>query len=301
MAQFFVDTFSGLATAHLFWEDTLGITVGAWPFFGYVTIAGALVAAWVGWSKSRREQLSGKAAAVLLFALLSFIAIFAEITITPQAGGPHHFIMLFPYPQMILVGMIFSVWPSGLIEKRSPLQFAGASLFALLAFAFSIFDVTASFRHFSANLTRTKTNPRWNPAISTLAQSLLKSDANSIVVADWGIANQLYCYFGKQAWALPKGQPPKNRKKKWRTLICDGYMRFREEERTNNPKEALRAMESEKVLVVSYTPKNATFPEIPRAISRVMAADGRPYKQTTIPDLNGFPLYEIRWIGCDPK
>jgi hypothetical protein len=121
--------------------------------------------------------------------LIMFIVIFTEIVMTPQAGGPHHTLMLFPldllacFAAAFVFANILPVW-----GHRVATIFCGL---ALLVWA--SFQIQGLQRHFcrfgDPNLFR---GP-WSPRIEQLADYLNTNGKqfDAIYCVDWGIGQQI--------------------------------------------------------------------------------------------------------------
>src|SRR5262249_36407969 len=91
-------TSTGAATAHLWFKSAP--TVTSWTGWGVLTATVillflTLVSYWL--HGSANKSLDIKALKFCLWSLLMFGIIYLEIVLTPQAGGPHHLIMVFPF------------------------------------------------------------------------------------------------------------------------------------------------------------------------------------------------------------
>jgi hypothetical protein len=124
-----------------------------------------------------------------LWCLLMFGIIFLEIALTPQAGGPHHTIMLFPFDLLACFSAAFLFVRALPLRMRLPvtllqgivlLTWAGAEVRSLQGH-FIRFDEAANFWG------------RWSPQIEGLAKYLDKKgrEADAIYCVEWGIGTQL--------------------------------------------------------------------------------------------------------------
>ena len=127
------------------------------------------------------------------FCITAMFLVSMQIAFTPQAGGPHHYVMLFPFPLLALAFCSRAIAEH--LDNRHYLStarafiviIAGSAL--LLAFA----NATNTFIYLKHFKTSADYNPRWSPAIYKLAKFIGKKGdgVNKIVCVDWGIANQL--------------------------------------------------------------------------------------------------------------
>jgi Dolichyl-phosphate-mannose-protein mannosyltransferase len=123
------------------------------------------------------------------FLIIGFL-IFAQIVITPHAGGPHHYAMIFPWPLLAFAFLAKSLYAQ--IAKNN-LRLLAALLLACVAiclFWVNAHNTTVFFTHFRTNQ---HYNPRWSPAIYSLSEYINKHgyEARRIMSLDWGLDNQL--------------------------------------------------------------------------------------------------------------
>ena len=126
----------------------------------------------------------------LFFSLIG-VLIFAQIVITPQAGGPHHYSMIFPLP---LLAFVFLARPLyGQIATKNSSRFATLLLFFAAACVFMV-NVHNTGWYLSRLRTDSQYNPRWSPAIYSLSRYINEHgfETQSIVSVDWGLHNPLH-------------------------------------------------------------------------------------------------------------
>ncbi len=132
----------------------------------------------------------------LFFSLIGFL-IFAQIVITPLAGGPHHYLMIFPLP---LLAFVFFARPLyGQIATKNSSRFAALLLFFAAACVFMV-NVHNTGSYLSRLRTDSQYNPRWSPAIYSLSRYINEHgfETQSIVSVDWGLHNQLHALAPKK-------------------------------------------------------------------------------------------------------
>ena len=182
-----LSTLSGQAVASFIFEDASAI-ISYVPFW-LIVITGflALVSLFVPMSNAgaREDRKDG------LFCLVVAFLIFLQILITRQAGGPHHYLMVFPLPLLAFAFLAKSVYTQ-LADKN--LRLVGALVFcsaAVCLFAVNVHNSAAYLSHFRAN---THYNPRWSPEIYSLSRYIREHgfEAKSIIFADWGLHTQLH-------------------------------------------------------------------------------------------------------------
>jgi hypothetical protein len=124
-----------------------------------------------------------------LWCLLMFGIIFLQMVLTPQAGGPHHTIMLFPFD--LLAGFVAAfLFVNSFSRKLQPIVL-------LLELCVLIGLVTSNIRslevHFSKFEDISSFRGRWSPHAELLAKYLDETagKVDSIFVVDWGIGFEL--------------------------------------------------------------------------------------------------------------
>ena len=118
-----------------------------------------------------------------------FGIIFIEIVFTPQSGGPHHTIMLFPFD--LLAGFIAAfLFANAFPKKRQPiiLLLEGFVLLCLVASNLRSLEV-----HFSKFADMSSFRGRCSPHVELLARYLdtTADKVDSIFIVDWGIGFQV--------------------------------------------------------------------------------------------------------------
>jgi 4-amino-4-deoxy-L-arabinose transferase-like glycosyltransferase len=125
------------------------------------------------------------------FLLLIAFLVFLQILITPQAGGPHHYSMIFPLP--LLVFVFFGQPLYRQISTTKVRRFVGLLLActAAGAFAVNLYNTVGYLGHFEANGSY---NAPWSPAIYSLSRYVNERglEAQSVICVDWGLHNQLH-------------------------------------------------------------------------------------------------------------
>jgi hypothetical protein len=125
------------------------------------------------------------------FCLLIGLLIFIQIAITPQAGGPHHYSMIFPFPILGFVFLSKSLYSEVTTKsvQRCAAVVLGAA--AICIFVVNGYNTAAYLSHFRTNL---RYNPRWSPEIYSLSEYVNEHgfEAKRIISADWGLYDQLH-------------------------------------------------------------------------------------------------------------
>jgi len=126
-------------------------------------------------------------ASLPLFFLFSSILIFTQAVLTPQAGGAHHLLLLWPFPQLFAIS-VFARLHRGL---RRPMQLIVSITFASLLVFVVVTQVEVEL-HYQKLLSRPElVSPKWSPRIYDLSREIESKDVDLIVSTDWGLHPQL--------------------------------------------------------------------------------------------------------------
>ncbi len=122
-----------------------------------------------------------------LFFLISALLIFAQAVITPQAGGTHHLLLLWPLPQLFAIAAFASLHLElGKLAGRIALIAS-----TLLILFVTETQVRAEFHYLSLLSNPELSSPRWTPKIYDLSRELEARDVDLIISTDWGLYPQL--------------------------------------------------------------------------------------------------------------
>jgi hypothetical protein len=117
-----------------------------------------------------------------------FGIIWLEVVLTPQAGGPHHLIMVFPFDLLsgFSAAFLFVSTFSGM--RRSVLLLEGCVLFIYMASNLRSLEM-----HFRKFRDMSSFRGRWSPHVELLAAFLNEKAKNVdfIYMVDWGIGLEL--------------------------------------------------------------------------------------------------------------
>jgi hypothetical protein len=182
----FVETMSGATIA----DFVFGSRAGIIPFTPglLILIDGFLaltcLALRLSNAQARENRRNG------IFSLILTCLIFVQIVITPHAGGPHHYAMIFPWPLLAFAFLAKSLYTQ--IAKKN-IRLLAALLFACAAicvFFINAHNTAVFFAHFQSN---SRYNPRWSPGIYSLSGYINEHgyEASRIISLDWGLNNQL--------------------------------------------------------------------------------------------------------------
>jgi hypothetical protein len=248
-----LSTLSGAGIASFLFGNNTGIITFI-PFWLIVTDCYLALACLFFLSHNAEQEENRKDG--LFFLLIGFL-VFAQIVITPQAGGPHHYVMIFPLP---LLAFVFLAQPAyRRISANALRQFAAVLLVSAAACVFFV-NAHNTLWYLSRFRTNSQYNPRWSPAIYSLSDYINEHgrDVHSIISIDWGLHNQLH------ALAPRELQP----------LLHDYWPTFKELKNEDQASEATAlntVIPEGKNLVVTFAASKETFPETRRNFLAAMA------------------------------
>ncbi|PYJ80033.1 MAG: hypothetical protein DME69_02445 [Verrucomicrobia bacterium] len=158
------------------------------------------------------------------FCLLIGLLIFLQIIITPQAGGPHHYSMIFPLPLLAFAFLARSLYTQFATENLRRLAAVLLGSAAVFVFAVNVHNTTVYLSHFRTN---SHYSPHWSPEIYSLSDYISEHgfEAKSIICVDWGLHNQLHALAPmelrrrmRDCWPIFKELDKKNEEKQTATL-----------------------------------------------------------------------------------
>jgi Dolichyl-phosphate-mannose-protein mannosyltransferase len=125
------------------------------------------------------------------FLLLISFLVFVQILVTPQAGGPHHYSMIFPLPLLAFVFLAQPLYRQ--VATKTLRRFAALLLVsaAVCVFTVNLYNLGGYLARLRAN---SHYNARWSPEIYSLSQYINEHGpgAQSVISVDWGLHNQLH-------------------------------------------------------------------------------------------------------------
>jgi len=278
-----VSTLSGAAVAHFIFENPAGII----PFVPYwlIVVDGFLALACLFLPMSnalaRENRKNG------LFCFLVGFLIFVQIVITPQAGGPHHYSMIFPWPLLTLAFLGKSVYTQFATKN---FRYLGGVLLGSAAVCLFVVNVHNSAEYLSHFGATPHYNPRCSPEIYSLSHYVNEHGfkAKSIICVDWGLHTQLHAL-------APK---------KLRRRMHDDWPTFQTLSQKDKESQtaALNYIFPEgKSLAVTFAPPKETFPDTRRNFLAALAA--RPeFKSRLVKEFwfGGEKIYEMYEIVRTP-
>jgi len=241
-----IGTLSGAAIAEFVFENHAGI-ISFTPVL-LILVDGFLavrcLALPLSNAQARENRKNG-----FFFLIIGFL-ILAQIVITPHAGGPHHYAMIFPWPLLAFAFLAKSLYTQ---IARKNLRLLAALLLACVAICLVCVQAhnTAVFlTHFRTN---PHYNPRWSPAIYSLSGYINEHgyEARRIMSLDWGLDNQL------------RALAPK----KLQGRMCDCWAPLRELDKKTVAEQSASAdlsFPKGKSFALTFAESKETFPETRR-------------------------------------
>jgi hypothetical protein len=188
-----LSTLSGQAVARFIFGDARGI-ISYVPFW-LIVVDGFLALACLFLPMSNAEARENRKNG--LFCLLIGFLIFVQIVITPQAGGPHHYSMIFPWPLLALAFLGKCLYTQFATKNFRHLGGVLLGSAAVCVFVVNVHNSAEYLFHFRTN---PHYNPRWSPEIYSLSRYVNEHgfQAKSIICVDWGLHTQLHALAPKK-------------------------------------------------------------------------------------------------------
>lgn len=138
---------------------------------------------------SGSKEIDRRVLRFCLWCVLMFSIIFVQIALTPQAGGVHHTIMLFPFDLLACFSAAYLLTRALPQSKR----WLGLTLEYSVLCLWLVASLVSVGLHFRAFKNTDGFYGRFSPRIEELAKYLDKkaATADAIYVVEWGIGNQL--------------------------------------------------------------------------------------------------------------
>jgi hypothetical protein len=270
---------SGVAVAHLVFENSSGI-ISFVPFWLIVTDC-YLALASLFFLRQNAEARENRRNGFFLF-LIGFL-VFVQIVITPLAGGPHHFSMIFPLP---LLAFVFLAQPLYRQIATKNLRRLAAVLLVSAAVCVFVTNLHNVGTYLSRFRTSSHYSPRWSPEIYSLSQYINEhgSQAQNVISVDWGLHNELH------ALAPRKLQP--------RMLDCwSAFQNFGNENQEQQSAALNSIFPKGKSLAIAFAASKETFPETRRNFLAALASHpelkSRLLKEFSYADEKIYEVYEI--------
>jgi dolichyl-phosphate-mannose-protein mannosyltransferase len=188
-----LSTLSGQAVAGFIFGDATGI-ISYVPFW-LIVVDGVLLLATLFMPMSNAEARENRKNG--LFCSVTASLIFLQIVITPQAGGPQHYLMIFPLPFLAFAFLGKSLYTQ-LATKN--LRYLGGLLFGSAAVSLFVVNVHNSAEYLFHFRNNPRYNHRWSPEIYSLSRYINNHafEAKSIICVDWGLHTQLHALAPKE-------------------------------------------------------------------------------------------------------
>ena len=186
-------TLSGQGVAWFIFRDAGGI-ISYVPFWlivvgGFMALATLFVP--MSNAEARENRKNG------LFCFLIVFLIFLQIIITPQAVGPHHYLMVFPWPLLTFAFLARCLYDHFRTKKLSQVATLPLVAAATCIFFVNIHNTMSYLSHFRSN---PHYAARWSPEIYSLSRYVNEHgfEAKSIICVDWGLYTQFQALAPKQ-------------------------------------------------------------------------------------------------------
>jgi dolichyl-phosphate-mannose-protein mannosyltransferase len=274
-----LSTLCGTAVAYQFFETDSWV-ISFVPFWLIVTDCYLALAClfFAGHDAGARENRRRG-----FFLLLISFFVFVQIVITPQAGGPHHYSMIFPLPVLAFVFLAQPLYSQLATKNLRRL----AALFLVSAAAL-VFLINA--QNLGAFLSRLRTDshysPRWSPEIYALSHYINehRSEVKSVISVDWGLHNQLH--------ALAPRELQQRMHDDWPTFLNLG-----KENQERQTAGLNRIFPEGKSFALTFAASKETFPETRKNFLAALASDSelksRLLKQFWYAGEEIYEVYEI--------
>ena len=254
---------TGGATAYLWFKSAPAVP--SWTGWGVLSVSAiflVLTLVSYGGHASANKNVDTWTLRFCLWCLLMFGIILVEIVLTPQAGGPHHMIMLFPFDLLAGFSAAFLFANAFSERRRQIVLLEGCVLIIWVASNLRSFET-----HFSKFSDVSSFRGRWSPHVELLAAYLNDEAKNvdSIYTTDWGI--------GFELTALCRPDIGRKVKDAWGAFL--GWS----PDRPDGAAEIARVFPPEKTaLYVSFVPEESVFSQALRNFERMRVMAGNTTK-----------------------
>jgi len=278
---------TGGATAYLWFKSAPAVP--SWTGWGVLSVSAIfLVLTLVSYGRhaSANKNVDTWTLRFCLWCLLMFGIILVEIVLTPQAGGPHHMIMLFPFDLLAGFSAAFLFANAFSERRRQIVLLEGCVLIIWVASNLRSFET-----HFSKFRDVSSFRGRWSPHVELLAAYLNDEAKNvdSIYTTDWGI--------GFELTALCRPDIGRKVKDAWGAFL--GWS----PDRPDGAAEIARVFPPEKTaLYVSFVPEESVFSQALRNFERMRVMAGnttKPVSNVSPAIAETYQIFEKPAIGMD--
>ena len=183
-------TCTGLATAAMWFKSVPPMpSWTGWSVIAFTIIF--LILALLGYAENEdpARKIDLRTLRFCLWCLVMFGIVFLEIALTPQAGGAHHTIMLFPFDLLACFSAAY-LFANSISGRKRGLVLLMQGCILCLWTASNLESLTIHFNKFKDI---GGFHGRFSPRIESLAKFLNKEghSADAIYCIEWGVGNQL--------------------------------------------------------------------------------------------------------------
>jgi 4-amino-4-deoxy-L-arabinose transferase-like glycosyltransferase len=224
--------------------------------FPWIFIGCTVVAVWNLAFGRRRDSNDAlrEAATTTTFFLILFSVLAVGITLTRQATGPQHIMLVWPLPSVLAVCLLATTARVRIRGHMVAVMVVGAALVVLL-----LTQVRTTAAYVQAYRSDRSWNTIWSPEIYAAAHAVSRSapEVESVITADWGLGNQIFA-LGNEAVRDRFGDP-------WPTF--------------SNPATTPASLEREwfqrrRVIVVFHTPAGEIMPLTTQRVEAILKSLG---------------------------
>src|SRR4029077_18726012 len=274
-----LSTLSGDAVAYLIFQNSSWI-ISFVPFWLIVTDC-YLALASLFFLTQNAEARKNRRNGFFLF-LIGFL-VFVQIVITPLAGGPHHYSMIFPLPLLAFVFLAQPLYKQ--VAAKNLRRFAAVLLISAAVCVFAV-NLQNTWGYLYRFRTSSHYNPRWSPEIYSLSEYINEHglEAQSVISVDWGLHNELHAL-------APR---------KLQRRMHDYWGVFQNLEKENQERQSAKLnviFPEGKSLALAFTASKETFPETRQNFLAALASHpelkSRLLKEFSYADEKIYEVYEI--------
>jgi len=183
-------TSAGGATAFLWFKRPPAMPL--WPGWAVLAATASFLLLALAFYRRRPSSdflVHSRALRFCIWCLLMFAAIFVQIVITPQAGGPHHTLMLFPLDLLACFAAAFLFTNTLSVRKR----YVAILLEGIVLLIWAGSEIQSLQSHFRRFRDVSSFRGAWSPRVELLADylNINGKHVDKIYCVDWGMAHQL--------------------------------------------------------------------------------------------------------------
>jgi 4-amino-4-deoxy-L-arabinose transferase-like glycosyltransferase len=191
-----VNLFRGTFNGNSVYENMTGVPIAHTSLIGwlipFVLLASAGVVVWrLIWG--RREGVAEElrdVATYISFFLVLFVVLAIAITLTRQATGPWHVMLLWPLPDILVICLLVFAWRI----PRQQLRLASTATLAAVVVLLLVTQIRSTADYVSAYRSDRPWTSPWSTEIyaATREVSTAAPGAQSVFSADWGLGTELF-------------------------------------------------------------------------------------------------------------